>query len=580
MPISYLRLGLSSTSEAPYGLEVATFLYYYYMRYLFILLFGGFLLSADAQVPLATAQWQADLRFLQETIHEDYPFLFVKTTPAAFDAAVEELHAQIPELEPHEIIVGLARIIGLFEYGHTQVSFRQEPYTFHQLPLNLYQYADGVYVQGAHQDQQEAVGAKVLEINGVPIAEALTRIRPAVSVENDQYFKAYGLNHLRIPEVLHAQGITDSLGQAVEFKLEKDGNPFTVAFSALPTGERVPTDYGYVFQNEDWSAAREPVELPLYLKNLDKVYYFEHLPEHQALYVRHSKIRDDPAEDTPTFYDRVFQFIEDNKVEKLILDVRLNGGGNNYKNKAIVTRIIEAQEINRLGRLYVILGRRTFSACQNLVNELDNYTNVIFVGEPTGENINFYGDNRPVELPNSKVPVYLSYAWWQDKPAWENADWLAPSVPVEMTFAQYRTNQDPVLKAALTFDAENFHPDPMQYITDLYSSGQMMTLVTELPQMVADPRYAFFDFEQELSQQGLRLLDSGRGEQVQAAVQVFSMIAQLFPDSPKAHKNLAVAQLKMGNQEEAVRLLEKVMAMDAKGEIGKEAEALLGEIER
>ena len=48
--------------------------------------------------------------------------------------------------------------------------------------------------------------------------------------------------------------------------------------------------------------------------------------------------------------------------------------------------------------MFVIIGRRTFSACQNLVNELDNYTNAIFIGEPTAENINFYGDTRPGSL--------------------------------------------------------------------------------------------------------------------------------------------------------------------------------------
>ena len=72
----------------------------------------------------------------------------------------------------------------------------------------------------------------------------------------------------------------------------------------------------------------------------------------------------------------------------------------------------------REGKLFVLIGRRTFSAAQNLTNELDNYLPVIFVGEPTGENINFMGDNRPVTLPRSGLTFYLSWAWWQDKPQW------------------------------------------------------------------------------------------------------------------------------------------------------------------
>ena len=40
---------------------------------------------------LTAADWQADLRFLQQTVHKDYSFLFKKVTTTAFDAEVEKL---------------------------------------------------------------------------------------------------------------------------------------------------------------------------------------------------------------------------------------------------------------------------------------------------------------------------------------------------------------------------------------------------------------------------------------------------------------------------------------------------------
>lgn len=55
-----------------------------------------------------------------------------------------------------------------------------------------------------HKEYENALGAKVLEINKISIEEVLQRIAPVIASENDQYFKAYGLNSLRIPEVLHA----------------------------------------------------------------------------------------------------------------------------------------------------------------------------------------------------------------------------------------------------------------------------------------------------------------------------------------------------------------------------------------
>nr|WP_298929354.1 hypothetical protein [uncultured Allomuricauda sp.] len=534
-----------------------------------------FFLSLSAQETLTTTQWQEDLRFLQSTINEDYSFLFVKTTKAVFNSEVETLYKNIPNLQEHEIIVGMSRIISLFKYGHTDISLRQKPFEFHYLPFNLYAYNDGIYLQGVHKDYAKTLGTKVLEINKIPIDKALELIYPAVNSENDQYFKAFGINYLGMLEVLHAQGITTTLQNSVKLTLEKDGKTFEQEFNALPKGKRVPRKYSHIFQDENWLEARDQTNTPLYLKNLDKIYFFEYLPEEKTVYVRHSQIQDDPEENTPSFYARVFDFIENNEVEKLILDVRLNGGGNNYKNKTVVTGIIETKKINQKGKLFVITGRRTFSACQNLVNELDNYTNATFVGEPSSENINFYGDARPVALPNSKIPVYLSYAWWQDKPAWENADATVPNIAVDMSFEQYRSNEDPVLDAALTFSGTGFQPDPMRYITDLYMAGKMEELAIEVPKMVKDPRYSFFDFETELSNTAYHLLSNN---QIEPAIGVYSFVAQLFPDSPSAIKNLADAYFKAGAKDKTIELLENVIAMDSKGAIGKSAKDMLKEV--
>ena len=528
-----------------------------------------------AQNHLTASQWQEDLKFLQETVHQDYPFLFKKTTAKEFDAAVEKLNSEIPNLQDQEIVVGIARIVSSFKYGHTDISFRQDPFTFSQLPFNLYHFSDGVYIQGTHKDYQNALGAKVIAVEATPIAKALELIYPVVPVENEQYFKAFGLNYLKFPEVLHAQKITSTLKSTIELTLEKDGKTFKQVFKTLPKGERVPVTYSLVKQEGDWLEARNQNETPYYLKNLDKIYDYEYLADEKTVYVRHSQIQDDPSEAIPAFYKRVFDFIDSNDVEKLVIDVRLNGGGNNYKNKPIITGIIESEKINKVGKLFVIIGRRTFSACQNLVNEMSNYTNAIFIGEPTAENINFYGDNRTVTLPNSKIPTYLSFAWWQDKPQWENADWLAPHTAVDMSFEQYKTNQEPVLEAALSYSGKGYVLNPMQYLTELFTTGQIEKLKTEAAQMVKDPKYKFFDFEGEINKAGYNVLGSG---QTKEAIFIFQMVTDLFPDSANAWDSLAEGYLKAGDKVKALEYYNKAIKMDPNGEIGKHASEMIRQI--
>jgi tetratricopeptide (TPR) repeat protein len=533
-----------------------------------MLLSCGFL---KAQNQFTASQWQEDLKFLQEQVHQDYSFLFKKITAEEFDASVDELHKAIPTMADHEVFAGLTRIVSSFKYGHTRMGFRDSPVKLTQLPLAMYQFSDGMYVQGVHKDYPDALGAKVVAIEGVPIDQVLKAIYPLVPSENDQFFKAYGVLYATSPEFLHAQGITDTLRKSVQFTLEKDGKEFRVLVNA---GDfmAMPLEYGYIKRTDDWLQVRDSSATPLYVKNLDKIYYYEYLPEEKTVYVRQSQIQDDPTEDIPTFYAKVFDFIENNDVEKMILDVRLNGGGNNYKNKPVVTGIVRTEKINQPGKLFVIIGRRTFSACQNLINELSNYTNAIFVGEPSSENINFYGDNREVQLPNTKIKTYLSFAWWQDKPQWEGGPWTAPHLAVESTFAQYKNNEDPVLDMALAFEDDNFIMDPMAHLTNLFLSGNTEQLEADAATMVTDPKYQFFDFEGEFNKVGYRLL---RDSQLQEALYVLGMNAKMFPESANTWDSLAEAYWKAGDLTKATEYYNKAIQLDPKGGVGDNARSML-----
>ncbi|MCX2719639.1 hypothetical protein [Lentiprolixibacter aurantiacus] len=531
--------------------------------------------SLQAQSKFTSEQWQEDLRFLQKTIHEDYPFLFKKITAEDFDASVNNLYKQIPQLQEHEIMVGFARIVSSIEYGHTVFGFWEGIIPYHQLPVVLYNFNDGIFIQGAHKDYKDILGAKVVAIEGKPIAEVLELMRPVVPAENDQFVKAYLVNYLTHPEFLHAQKVMPVLKNNISLTLEKEGRQFEKTIQAVKA-ERFPRRYGMVVPSETWLESRDLSKTPLYLKNLDRIYFYEYLPDSKTVYVRHSQIQDQEGQDIPAFYAEVFDFIEKNDVEKLILDVRLNGGGNNYKNKPIVTGIIKSEKINKPGKFMVIIGRRTFSACQNLVNELSNYTNAVFVGEPTGENINFYGDNRPVQLPNTQINAYLSFAWWQDKPQWENADWTTPHIAVDMSFEQYRNNEDPVLQAALDFSDDNFVLDPMNYFRNLFVSGEVEKLQSEVVRMMQDPTYRFFDFEGEFDSAGYDLL---KGNRIEEAIYVFSMNTQLFPESANAWDSLAEAYWKSGALDKAKEYYKKAISLDIEGNVAANSMRMLKRIE-
>ena len=115
-------------------------------------------------------------------------------------------------------------------------------------------------------------------------------------------------------------------------------------------------------------------------------------------------------------------------------------------------------------------------------------------------------------------------------------------------------------------------------VIGLYLSGQTQKLAEELPKMIQDPLYAFFDFEKGLLNVGNMLLQSGRVPQTQASIQVFSMVLELFPNSANAYKYLGQSYMAIGETQKAKEVLKKAIALDTVGQIGKVAKALLSDI--
>ncbi|MDT0607591.1 hypothetical protein [Croceitalea rosinachiae] len=534
-----------------------------------LLFFSGF-----SQNDISTQEWQNDLRYLQKIVNQQYPFLFKKVSQSAFNDEVESFYKAIPSMEQHEVVVGFSKIIALFKYGHTRMAYSDSPVQFHSIPVEFYRFKDGLRIKSAREEYQSLLGAKVKAIEGVPIEEVIKAVYPTVPVENAMFFDAYGLRHMTIPEVLHAQGITDKLDLIITLTLEKDGKQFDYEIEAK-TSLWPPMHYGEIRPDSDWVNGRDKSTTPNYLKNFDRIYYYEYLEGSKTVYVRHSRIQNDEIEEVEDFYNRVFEFINTNEVDKFVLDVRLNGGGNNFLNKPIITGIISNKKINQPGKFFVITGRRTFSAAQSLINEIDNYTNVLFVGEPSSENINFYGDNKRVVLPKSGLPVYLSFAWWQDKSQWQNADYIKPHYSVEMTYEDYISNQDPLLKHVLDFDSHNFVMDPMKYLNKLRKNGNLNQVRKEAKRMVNDKAYSFIDFELEFSGAGAVML----GNNNQGALFIFELASELFPDSQNSWGNLAQAQMELKDFKSAKQSYKKVLSISDKGGAAFTAKRMLQKIE-
>jgi hypothetical protein len=167
------------------------------------------------------------------------------------------------------------------------------------------------------------------------------------------------------------------------------------------------------------------------------------------VYFQFNGVGDDPAEPFEPFCRRLFDFIDAHNVERLVVDLRWNSGGNTFLTLELLHGILARPTIARRGHLFVIIGRKTFSAAQNAATFLERHTNAVFVGEPTGSSPNFVGETSPFVLPYSKLEVNVSDLYWQSSWPMDTRTWLAPHLYAPPTFAAYRANQDPAMDAIL-----------------------------------------------------------------------------------------------------------------------------------
>ena len=201
---------------------------------------------------------------------------------------------------------------------------------------------------------------------------------------------------------------------------------------------------------------------PLY-RRLPGPWSFAELGGHpRTLYVRVREIAEPEGGETlEHFATRLFAHVDSVGDERLILDLRGNGGGNNYLNQPLVHGLIASRAVNRPGRLFVIVDGGTFSAAVSLAAAVERETHALFVGEPTGEGPNSCGDPRRVTLPGSGLVVRISALDWQQSDPRDRRPWIAPDLPVSLTFADVLAKRDPALERILAYrEADASPPRP------------------------------------------------------------------------------------------------------------------------
>ena len=491
-----------------------------------------------------TAAWRADLQLLTRELPLRHPAPFLHVTRAQWDSAAASLDRRLDSATRNQMVVGFMQLITLLGDAHT-VAQPDSALGSRYYPFELYSFDDGLFIRSADPAHASLVGAKVLRIGRVSAEQAMERAATVIPHENAWWVRAWAPLQLMIPEVLDGLGLAADI-EHLSLVLDRDGRVDSVRVS--PAG-RIADQHGHgavPIDMSKWVTMRtEPA--PLWEQHPDDFLWWLHDPRSGTLYVCQRGVVPLPnSNSNRPQWDQIFALADSVRPARMVLDLRENGGGNGGLNRYPVQQILRRPALDRPDKLFVIIGRRTFSAAQQFANLLEAWTQATFVGEPTGQRPTQYGDHRPLELPGVALTVEISTVFHQAPNEFDTREFIPPRMYTPLDSRSYRRGVDPAMVAVLTPDSSGSIADAIEHAIaggDSVAAERMFTAARE------KPVNRFRSFEREVNLLGYKLLGAQHTEQ---ALTVFRMNTRAFPHSANTFDSLAETLLGAGYRDAAI----------------------------
>jgi len=498
---------------------------------------------APAPAVLTAEQWRADLAFMAAEMERRHANLYHEISRERFAAAVADLDSRIPRLQRNEIIVGMMRLAAMVGDGHSNVSpLKDSKFAFPSLPLKLYLFEDGIFIRAVAPGQEALLGARVEAVGGVTAEEAIRRVGEISPRDNVITPRLYAPVFLAMPDILQALGISPRRDSAT-LTLSKGKKKWTVTVPAGAVDPNWPADTDIsLVTPAGWLDART-AQPPMWLQDPLNYHRLIALPEEKALYVQLNMVADIENESLTQLGEKILAAAQAANPRAIILDLRLNRGGNGNLRTGLIRSLIKAEDEDT--HLFVLTWRGTFSASQFILDDLDRLTKAVFIGEPASSKPSSFGDSYRIVLPNSGITVRVAIYWWQN--GQNMRPWTGVDVAAPLSLADYAAGRDPALESALRWQPR---PPLGEMLTAAGKEGGMPAIDRTLAGWEADAANRYVDLESQLAEAGQSL---GWAKKYDEAIGLLELASRRFPRSSNIANVLAYVADWAGRHELALR---------------------------
>lgn len=384
--------------------------------------------------------WIADLERLVTAREEFHPEPWHGIERAAYVAAVDEVIARVGELSDDELLVETVRLAAMPTWagrdGHGGIyPWGEGDYDTHLYPLRLYAFSDGVFVVDALPPYRDLIGDRVIGVGGHGVDAVLDAVEPLIPRDNHQQVLSNGPRLMVTAEILHGLGLIEDPELPLAFEFASAGE---VAVAPVP-----------MVAYERWAGGHHSLTTPrrptgaAWVQRIDEPSWFEWLPESGTLYVQYNIVMGR----MPSTIDEIEARMAAGGLQRIVVDVRHNGGGDNTTYVSFLAALRDAEAAGV--RLYAIIGRVTFSAAGNFVTELEQTTDAVLVGEDLGTSPNQYGDSITLRLEHSGLVFRVAPRYTIKSDPGDPRLTIEPDLPAPIASGDYFGHTDPAMEAIL-----------------------------------------------------------------------------------------------------------------------------------
>ena len=275
------------------------------------------------------------------------------------------------------------------------------------------------------------------------------------------------------------------------------------------------------------------------------------------LYFQYNSVNDWNKDPFADFTDRLFKTFDENitGIEKFVIDLRFNEGGNGYLITPFVNQFIQREKSFTNCKLYIITGTHTFSAAPNFIGQMLKNTNAITVGDIASGPLNWCSDIIDFVLPNSNIRVNISSMYWQEGHATDNRGYYPPDYYLPATFKDYVSCSDPIMDAI-----KNDQVISLKDVLLIEGAEKFLSEINHRKSIYGNVEnwfpYTSFDL---ILLVYFNLIPEGKTED---ALKILNFNSVMYPEDSRAWYALAETYREVGKIKEALEAYKKLISIE------------------